>query len=619
MIPYRIQQLSDPIEYAYQQMADELLINIGKHISSPTWTHTASWEIQKLAQLGQLTQENAAIINKYIKDMPQTVRDTMEETRRIALEDIERRLDAAAKQGYITPAVSDSTVAVLKALQDQAVDKFNLTNTTMLRSSVDQYVRAVNLTDQEYGRLLTQEENTRWALNEAATNIASGAETRTQAVRRALRRISDEGLTGFVDKAGHKWSPEAYVNMVTRTTVHNVSIECTKARMQDYNTQVFQVSSHAGARPLCYPYQGKFLSWDNSSGMIPLGDGSEVAYGPLNQTSYGQPAGLFGINCGHFPIVVIPGVTIPHGTDNIQPPEENDKEYAESQEQRRLEREIRKAKREVEMLGDAATKEDRERIAAAQAKMREFIERTGRARRYDREQIGGGPPAQKKQPEKPKIEPIKVADSAVSEAAKNYGVSYKEVKRHAEQPSEERIIEMLSGGDLTAGSCASLGLAYCGQKAGFDVIDFRGGISQKTFSRNSVLTLLKKIPGIKWHEQHGSYFQTTGNQLLKTCEKGKEYWFSCGRHAAIVKRTESGELQYLELQSAAGSGWHGFGKTPRGVLARRFGAPSSAYIDATSYMFDVDSVKGSPEFAMILGYINTDIEEQKKGSRGTIK
>lgn len=93
------------------------------------------------------------------------------------------------------------------------------------------------------------------------------------------------------------------------------------------------------------------------------------------------------INCGHYPIPIIPGVTIPHGADNIQPEEENAKAYAESQEQRDLERRIREAKRVVTMAGDTATKEDKEAVREAQAEMREFIDRTGRTRRYDREQI----------------------------------------------------------------------------------------------------------------------------------------------------------------------------------------------------------------------------------------
>ena len=391
LTPSKIQELSDPIEGIYEHIVDELLVNIGKHITAPTWTHTAEWEIKKLSELGQLTEENAAIINKWIKKIPPALRETMTDTRREALDRIERQLEQAAKDGYITPPMRDSTVDVLRELSDQAADRYNLVNTNMLQSSVEQYSAAVQLTQSEYERLTAQARATQGILNDTVASVASGAETRQNAVRSALKRISDEGLTGFIDRAGREWSPEAYVNMVTRTTVHNTAIQATKARMEDFGTSVFQVSSHAGARPLCYPYQGKFYSWDNTAGEIELGNGQRVSYEPLNATSYGEPAGLFGINCGHYPIPVIPGVTIPHGADNIQPEEENAKAYAESQEQRALERKIREAKRVVEMAGDTATKEDKAAVKEAQAEMREFIERTGRTRRYDRESIGGTP------------------------------------------------------------------------------------------------------------------------------------------------------------------------------------------------------------------------------------
>lgn len=389
--PQKIQDLADPIEEIYIHIVDELLVNIGRHITSPTWTHTAAWEIQKLSELGQLTEENAAIINKWIKKMPREVRDTMEATRAAALDRLEKEMEQAAAAGYVTPPARDSTAQILADMSEQAVDRYNLVNTTMLQSSVEQYSAAVQLTQQEYDKLIAQKEATQGILNDAAASVASGVETRRTAVRRAIKRISDEGLTGFIDRAGRSWTPEAYVNMVTRTTVHNTAIQATQAFMQDYNTEVFQVSSHAGARPLCYPYQGKFYSWNNTAGEIKLGNGQRVSYEPLNVTSYGEPAGLFGINCGHYPIPVIPGVTIPHGADNIQPEEENAKAYAESQEQRALERKIREAKRVVEMAGDTATKEDKAAVKEAQAEMREFIARTGRTRRYDREQIGGTP------------------------------------------------------------------------------------------------------------------------------------------------------------------------------------------------------------------------------------
>lgn len=630
LTPQRIQDLADPIESVYIAMTNELLANIGRHITKPNWTHTAAWEIQKLSELGQLTAENAAIINKWIEQLPEEIRETMEETRRQALEDIEKQLAKAAKKGYVTPPERDSTVDILREYSQQAADKLNLVNTTMLQSSVEQYQRTVMLTQQEAEHLEAQRAATQTALNEAAGNVAVGTETRRQAMRRAIRRIADEGLTGFYDRAGRSWSPEAYVNMDIRTTVHNVAIQSVKNRMQDYNTQVFQVSAHAGARPLCYPYQGKFYSWDNTSGEIPTGNGDLIQYEPLNSTTYGQAAGLFGINCGHRPIPIIPGVSIPHAQDYVQPQEENDKAYAESQRQRALEREIRAAKRVVEMGDDS--KEAKDAVKAAQERMRKFIAETGRTRRYDRESLYGAkkaptPPADKRPPQNvasqattPKIEPVKVADSEVSRIAEKAGIMYNPVTRHETPLTEQEIINVLSGGDKTKGSCASVGLAYCGQKSGLNVLDFRGGTSQEYFSHDLMLTRIKELPSIEWQEQKGNYCLTTGNQLLKKCEIGKQYWFACGRHVAIVRKIAEKKFQYLELQSEQKSGWKDFDGNPRATLASRFGAPSSPLGDAaTSYMFDVDSVKGSPEFAKILGYINTAESEQKKGSSGTIK
>ena len=399
LTPQKIQDLSDPIESVYISMVNELLVNIGRHVTSPTWTHTAAWEIQKLSELGQLTRENAAIINRWVAQLPEEIRSTMEETRRVALEGIEQQLAKAAEEGYVTPPMRDSTYEVLREYSQQAADQLNLVNTTMLQSSVAQYERLVDLTDQEYGRLMAQKEATQEALNIAAGSVASGTQTRTQALQWAIRKVSEEGLTGFYDRAGRSWSPEAYVNMDIRTTVHNVAVQSVKNRMEDYNTQVFQVSAHAGARPLCYPYQGKLYSWDNSAGEIEDGSGKRWTYEPLNSTSYGQPAGLFGINCGHSPIPIVPGVSIPHAQDFVQPKEENDKQYAESQEQRALERKIREAKRVVAMGDDSD--EAKQRVRNAEKDMREFIERTGRTRRPDREQLYGSkkaptPPADKR-------------------------------------------------------------------------------------------------------------------------------------------------------------------------------------------------------------------------------
>lgn len=205
-----------------------------------------------------------------------------------------------------------------------------------------------------------------------------------------------------------------------------------------------------------------------------------------------------------------------------------------------------------------------------------------------------------------------------SEKLEELGVEYNQVMPHKQAVTEEQIITALAGGDRTTGSCASVGLAYAGQKCGYDVLDFRGGESRKFFANYWNLKGISDLPGMVTLRKTAGSYVTAGNQLLKQVANGKEYYFVCGKHASIVRKTEDNILQYLELQSPDKSGWTNFDKSPRTTLQWRFGAPSSGgYGDA--FMIEVDSFKDCKEFPDILGYLNTAEAEQKKGSHGHIR
>ena len=207
---------------------------------------------------------------------------------------------------------------------------------------------------------------------------------------------------------------------------------------------------------------------------------------------------------------------------------------------------------------------------------------------------------------------------ALVEGLKGAGVEYREVAMHKAVLSDEDIIDALAGGDLTRGSCASLGLAYCGQKGGMNVLDFRDGASCSFFSLTYWLEEISKLPGVKTITESAKSAVTAGNKLLKHVEGGKEYYFVSGRHAAIVRRTQDAVLQYLELQSGYRSGWTTFDGDPRYTLRRRFGDYRDSW-GVESFMIDVDSIKESDDLRYLLGYINTAENEQRKGKHGTIK
>src|SRR5690606_668684 len=105
-----------------------------------------------------------------------------------------------------------------------------------------------------------------------------------------------------------------------------------------------EVSAHDGARPLCEPYQGRIFSLS----------GNHPDYPALADTSMGDPAGLFGVNCGHVKYPYIEGIS----RQRYKPrdPEVNDRQYENSQKQRYLERQIRYAKREQMMLEEIGDK-----------------------------------------------------------------------------------------------------------------------------------------------------------------------------------------------------------------------------------------------------------------------
>ena len=94
--------------------------------------------------------------------------------------------------------------------------------------------------------------------------------------------------------------------------------------------------------------------------------------------------GLFGVNGGHYPMVFIPGVSTIKA--DPQSPEENAETYAESQQQRALERKLREEKRELGIMKaqgapDEEIRAQRAKVRRASSDIDAFCDETGRTRR----------------------------------------------------------------------------------------------------------------------------------------------------------------------------------------------------------------------------------------------
>nr|DAJ39496.1 MAG TPA: minor capsid protein [Caudoviricetes sp.] len=201
---------------------------------------------------------------------------------------------------------------------------------------------------------------------------------------------------------------------------------------------------------------------------------------------------------------------------------------------------------------------------------------------------------------------------------KNFNIEYKKVSEFKTIPTTEQIIKRLGGGDLTLGSCSSLALAYAGNKAGLDVIDYRGGGSRFFFSRGSTVAKITKALGGTVVEKYNDF--SAVKEVMKKTIVGKEYYFSTGEHAAIIRKTENG-VEYLELQSEYENGFKPLNDR---VLDRRFGAKKSrtahgVKLPNTTTIVEVDAFKNVRGLKELFGYINTNENKQMKGKKGTIK
>ena len=341
-------ELSAPVVRAYMDAEDEILRMIAEQLAADgDLSDTSKWRIRQLARAGMIDRAAIEIIRSY---MPYVSAETDEILTAAALSEIAyvdiafRHVSKAAKLSTEVPA-ENTAFKVMKRYKKQAHSDLNLVNTVMGYKSKQTYTQAVN----EVYRAVRHE------LGRGTASVIMGQESLQGAVRLTIRRISEKGIPAFVDKAGHEWSPEAYVTMDLRTTTANTARQAQFDRCDDYGVDLIEVSSHMGARPLCAPYQGRIYSRSGASGETKDGAGRTIYYSPLSQTSYGEPAGLFGINCGHQCYPFVPGANIQRYFPYDE--KENAEAYEKSQVQRKLERDIRASKRECMMLDAAGDKE----------------------------------------------------------------------------------------------------------------------------------------------------------------------------------------------------------------------------------------------------------------------
>jgi hypothetical protein len=386
-----LDELEEQVERIYINMENELLLNIakkliaGKPMEIDRWDEETGqpiygsggvneWQLERLRELNGLNEENAKAISKYSKKTLKEIKAVFNRAEEIGSNMDKTIIEKGIEAGIlseINPNVEKEQIsAILNSAIREILTTFNSQNNSLLASAGNEYIEVVN---------------------KVSSQVLAGTKTTAKAMQEAVSQLAEKGLTGFTAKNGAKWTPEAYTKMILRSNTQNTINRIQEERLTLAGNDYIEISKHSGARPKCAKDQGKIFSLSGNTEPITDGRGKKIRVYSWRSSSYGDPDGILGINCGHSRHAFVPGISLHR--DNPISKAENDKDYQEKQKQRLYERTIRNKKREIAMLKETGAEEDyikrkNQNLRDYRKEYTAFLDRTGRTRITANEWIG---------------------------------------------------------------------------------------------------------------------------------------------------------------------------------------------------------------------------------------
>lgn len=368
LTPEQLDKLPDNLVRLYAQLEEDIIVNMAERINALNlFIPAADWQFQKVKELGNSYD---MILEKLAGSTGKT-EDMLSDMMTAAASESMKQDDAAHKAaGKNVPPLTQSAalVATLNAGMRKTAGYFeNLCRTTAFNGS-KQFADA---------------------LDRAYMQVISGAFSKDEAIKSAVKDLAKQGITAAVYKDGRRMSLESAVRMNVITGINQTCAELQLQRADEVGCDLVAVSAHAGARPSHAEWQGKIFSRSGTHKKYP---------DFVSSTGYGTVTGLCGANCRHTFYPFYEGISVNAYTkkelDEMNRKKVNYNgqkltEYEASQIQRKIERNIRRWKRENEaakVIG-IGTEESAAKLKYWRLEMGDFISQTGFKRQYAREDI----------------------------------------------------------------------------------------------------------------------------------------------------------------------------------------------------------------------------------------
>lgn len=357
LTPEYLQNVPERMVNLYAQVEADILADMARRISTyDYWIPAAEHQAKMLEEAGMTREDILKRLNRLTGKSQKELKELMQEAGTVAL----KSADEVYRRAGLNPAsigASKDLQAVLQAGYDKTVATFqNLTQTTA-RTATQQFERA---------------------LDRAYMQITTGGFDYNTAVRSAIKQLSADGVGAIRYPSGKVDSIEVAVRRAAITGVNQTALRLQDARAEELGSDLVEVSAHSGARPEHAEWQGEIYSRSGKSKKYP---------NFVKVTGYGTGAGLGGWNCSHSFRPWFEGMSRTYSKEiledyNAKKFEYNGKkltEYEALQEQRKLERNIRRWKREQNALRAAGldTSEASAKLKDWNWKHKDFLEQTG--------------------------------------------------------------------------------------------------------------------------------------------------------------------------------------------------------------------------------------------------
>jgi len=359
------------------------------------------WQLAKLRDLERFRKENQEIIGRYSEPIEELISFTLVDTYMKGQDNVNEFIKEIKNKyvdnvfvrlpGDLEPILPPIESESMKDMAEEVIENVRIwqeaptpRDEVFFRMNDDKFNALMETIEKDFSDanaavLRRMDDVYRQTIFRAQVHYNTGTVSLEQAIDMATKDFLEKGIDAITYSDGKKVNIASYAEMALRTANHRAYLMGEGKKRQEMGLYLVVVSAHATACELCVPWQGLILIDDVYSGGTKE-DGNYPLLSEAMEKKFLHP------QCRHNLSTYFPGITTLPKVPDMEGVEEN---YKREQQQRHIERQIRKYKRLAEgSIDEENRKKYNAKVREWQGIMREFLKENPKLRRsYRREKI----------------------------------------------------------------------------------------------------------------------------------------------------------------------------------------------------------------------------------------